>query len=126
MQHLEVSGAVRHIYIYIYVIRRLKVKKALTVHASFVSVNIPTVNVAVICALGGGSVNLANCRGSTKLAKDSEGSATPESLRNVPVDHRNPKYYRLFSAALHYICNTLRSNSCRSRLWLQITTQPTI
>ena len=27
MQHLEVSGAVRHIYIYIYVIRRLKVKK---------------------------------------------------------------------------------------------------
>ena len=26
MQHLEVSGAVRHIYIYIYVIRRLKVK----------------------------------------------------------------------------------------------------
>ena len=27
MQHLEVSGAVRHIYIYIYVIRRLKVKR---------------------------------------------------------------------------------------------------
>jgi len=27
MQHLEVSGAVQHIYIYIYVIRRLKVKK---------------------------------------------------------------------------------------------------
>ena len=26
MQHLEVSSAVRHIYIYIYVIRRLKVK----------------------------------------------------------------------------------------------------
>jgi hypothetical protein len=26
MQRLEVSGAVRHIYIYIYVIRRLKVK----------------------------------------------------------------------------------------------------
>jgi hypothetical protein len=26
MQSLEVSGAVRHIYIYIYVIRRLKVK----------------------------------------------------------------------------------------------------
>ena len=26
MQHLEVSGALRHIYIYIYVIRRLKVK----------------------------------------------------------------------------------------------------
>ena len=26
MQHLEVSGAVQHIYIYIYVIRRLKVK----------------------------------------------------------------------------------------------------
>ena len=26
MQHLEVSDAVRHIYIYIYVIRRLKVK----------------------------------------------------------------------------------------------------
>ena len=26
MQHLGVSGAVRHIYIYIYVIRRLKVK----------------------------------------------------------------------------------------------------
>ena len=25
MQHLEVSGAVRHIYIYIYIIRRLKV-----------------------------------------------------------------------------------------------------
>ena len=25
MQHLEVSGAVRYIYIYIYVIRRLKV-----------------------------------------------------------------------------------------------------
>ena len=25
MQHLEVSGAVRHIYIYIYVIKRLKV-----------------------------------------------------------------------------------------------------
>ena len=25
MQHLEVSGAVRHIYIYIYVIGRLKV-----------------------------------------------------------------------------------------------------
>ena len=32
MQHLEVSGAVRHIYIYIYVIRRLRVNntKALT------------------------------------------------------------------------------------------------
>ena len=29
MQHLEVSGAVRHIYIYIYVIRRLKVKHEL-------------------------------------------------------------------------------------------------
>ena len=27
MQHLEVSGAVRHIYIYIYVIRRLKFKQ---------------------------------------------------------------------------------------------------
>ena len=27
MQHLQVSGAVRHIYIYIYVIRRLKVKQ---------------------------------------------------------------------------------------------------
>jgi len=27
MQHLEVSGAVRHIYIYICVIRRLKVKE---------------------------------------------------------------------------------------------------
>ena len=27
MQHLEVSGAVRHIYIYIYVIRRLKVNR---------------------------------------------------------------------------------------------------
>ena len=26
MQNMEVSGAVRHIYIYIYVIRRLKVK----------------------------------------------------------------------------------------------------
>ena len=26
MQHLEVSGAVRHIYIYVYVIRRPKVK----------------------------------------------------------------------------------------------------
>ena len=26
MQHLEVSGAVRYIYIYIYAIRRLKVK----------------------------------------------------------------------------------------------------
>ena len=32
MQHLEVSGAVRHIYIYIYVIRRLKVN----VHHPFV------------------------------------------------------------------------------------------
>ena len=28
MQHLEVSGAVRHIYIYIYVIKRLKIKSA--------------------------------------------------------------------------------------------------
>ena len=28
MQYLEVSGAVRHIYIYIYVIRQLKVKHA--------------------------------------------------------------------------------------------------
>ena len=27
MQHPEVSGAVRHIYIYIYVIRRLKVNR---------------------------------------------------------------------------------------------------
>ena len=27
MQHLEVSGAVRHIYIYIYVVRRLKVNR---------------------------------------------------------------------------------------------------
>ena len=26
MQHLEVSGAVRHIYIYIYVVRQLRVK----------------------------------------------------------------------------------------------------
>ena len=33
MQHLEVSGAVRHIYIYIYVIRRLKVKHHLPIHA---------------------------------------------------------------------------------------------
>ena len=31
MQHLEVSGAVRHIYIYIYVIRRLKVKVTVVV-----------------------------------------------------------------------------------------------
>ena len=29
MQHLKVSGAVRYIYIYIYVIRRLKVNSAL-------------------------------------------------------------------------------------------------
>ena len=29
MQHLEVSGAVRHIYIYVCVIRRLKVKELL-------------------------------------------------------------------------------------------------
>ena len=29
MQHLEVSGAVRRIYIYIYVIRRLKLNNAL-------------------------------------------------------------------------------------------------
>ena len=40
MQHLEVSGAVRHIYIYIYIyiyaIRRLKVKVI-----QFVSVNQP-------------------------------------------------------------------------------------
>ena len=28
MQHLEVSWAVQHIYIYIYVIRRLRVKRA--------------------------------------------------------------------------------------------------
>ena len=30
MQRLEVSGAVRHIYIYIYVIRRLKVNGHVT------------------------------------------------------------------------------------------------
>ena len=39
MQHLEVSGAVRHIYIYIYiyiyVIRRLKVKGTWTNQVSF-------------------------------------------------------------------------------------------
>jgi len=38
MQHLEVSGAVRHVYIYIYVIRRLKVniykKTSNTLHVS--------------------------------------------------------------------------------------------
>ena len=37
MQHLEVSGAVRHIYIYIYiyiyVIRRLKVKRFIWVQS---------------------------------------------------------------------------------------------
>ena len=34
MQHLEVSGAVRHIYIYIYVIRRLKVNRRQLKHVS--------------------------------------------------------------------------------------------
>jgi hypothetical protein len=33
MQRLEVSGAVRYIYIYIYVIRRLKVKSAIAIDA---------------------------------------------------------------------------------------------
>jgi len=28
MLHLEVSGAVRHIYIYIYIVRQLRVKSA--------------------------------------------------------------------------------------------------
>ena len=40
MQHLEASGAVRHIYIYIYVIRRLKgTSMSVTVH--FLSLDIP-------------------------------------------------------------------------------------
>ena len=34
MQHLEVGGAVRHIYIYIYVVRRLKVKDMVNLNSS--------------------------------------------------------------------------------------------
>ena len=41
MQHLEVSGAVRHIYIYIYVIRRLEVKLPGTPWANLACRGIP-------------------------------------------------------------------------------------
>jgi len=45
MQHLEVSGAVRHIYIYIYVIRRLKVKMCCQVSIIYYQIFCHTINI---------------------------------------------------------------------------------
>ena len=64
MQHLEVSGVVRHIYMYMYIVQQLRVNKLLLLHLVVVYIIY-----ILLCFL--------------RLAKQSQFNPYPENMENM-------------------------------------------